>query len=63
MPTVGKCLGSRQTKTSTDELRRAVYGVKLKLSYGAARRRRRRMRRRRRRRRRRASKGRRKGIN
>jgi hypothetical protein len=42
--------------TSTDELRRAGYGVKLKLSYGAARRRRRR-------RRRRASKGRRKGMN
>jgi hypothetical protein len=41
--------------TSTDELRRAGYGVKLKLSYGAARRRRRR--------RRRASKGRRKGMN
>jgi hypothetical protein len=40
--------------TSTDELRRAGYGVKLKLSYGAARRRRRR---------RRASKGRRKGMN
>jgi hypothetical protein len=60
LPTVGKCLGSRQTKTSTDELRRAGYGVKLKLSYGAARRRRRM---RRRRRKRRASKGRRKGIN
>jgi hypothetical protein len=44
--------------TSTDELLRAGYGVKLKLSYGAARRRRRM-----RRRRRRASKGRRKGMN
>jgi hypothetical protein len=56
LPTIGKCPRSRQTKTSTDELRRACYGVKLKLSYGAATRRRRR-------RRRRASKGRRKGMN
>jgi hypothetical protein len=56
LPTIGKCPRSRQTNTSTDELRRAGYGVKLKLSYGAARRRRRR-------RRRRASKGRRKGMN